>query len=242
MSESIRTVTVFGANGPTGQLLTRQLLDAGHKVVAATRHPDSFPLTGPGLTVVRADATDPTNVALAVRDSDAVVSVLGTKYSRGPITLYSDSARAVIAAMQENGIRRLVVTSSMTTVDWSDPNMSWTERFLVEHVLRRIGATLYEDMQRMESLVFASDLDWTVMRPLGLASMDPPTEYTIARDHISGRQTARADLAAAIAQQLDRTDYLHAAVAVATTNKALNLAKTIWREGIEPNLSSKNRR
>lgn len=242
MSQSIRTVTVFGANGPTGRLLTRQLLDAGHKVVAATRHPDSFPFKGAGLTVVRADATDPADVALAVRDSNAVVSVLGTKYSRRPITLYSDSTRAIIAAMQGNDTRRLVVTSSMATVDWTDPNMNWIEKTLVEYVLRRIGATLYEDMQRMESLVSASDLDWTIMRPLGLASMDPPTEYTIARDHISGRQTARADLAAAIAEQLDCTDYLHAAVAVATTNKALNLAKTIWREGIEPNLSSKNRR
>ncbi|MDK9347597.1 NAD(P)-dependent oxidoreductase [Propionibacterium freudenreichii] len=242
MSESIRTVTVFGANGPTGQLLTRRLLDAGHKVVAATRHPDTFPLTAPCLTVAGADATRPADVALAVRDSDAVVSVLGTKYSRGPITLYSEAARAIVTAMQENGIRRLVVTSSMATVHWRDPNMSWLERFLVEHVLRWIGATLYEDMQRMEDLVSASDLDWTIMRPLGLASMDPPTEYTVARDQISGRQTARADLAAAITEQLDRTDYLHAAVAVATTNKTLNLAKTIWREGIEPNLKSERLR
>lgn len=186
MSESIRTVTVFGANGPTGQLLTRRLLDAGHKVVAATRHPDTFPLTAPCLTVAGADATRPADVALAVRDSDAVVSVLGTKYSRGPITLYSEAARAIVTAMQENGIRRLVVTSSMATVHWRDPNMSWLERFLVEHVLRWIGATLYEDMQRMEDLVSASDLDWTIMRPLGLASMDPPTEYTVARDQISG--------------------------------------------------------
>jgi hypothetical protein len=120
--------------------------------------------------------------------------------------------------------------------------MSGLERFLVEHVLRRIGATLYEDMLRMEDLVSASDLDWTIMRPLGLASMDPPTEYATARDHISGRQTSRADLAAAIAEQLDRTDSLHAAIAVATTNKTLNIAKTIWREGIKPNLKSKRPR
>lgn len=240
MSKPIRTVTVFGANGPTGQLLTEQLLDAGYKVVAVTRHPDSFPLTAPGLTVVRADATEPADVALAVRNSDAMASVLGTKYSREPITLYSNAGRAIVTAMQENGIHRLVVTSSMATIAWRDPNMSWFERFLVERVLRRIGATLYEDMQRMEDLVSASDLDWTIMRPLGLASMDPPTEYAIARDHISGRQTARADLAAAIAEQLDRTDYLHAAVAVATTNKTLNIAKTIWREGIKPNLKSRS--
>lgn len=34
-------LTIFGANGPTGRLLTRLAIDAGHRVVAVTRHPDA---------------------------------------------------------------------------------------------------------------------------------------------------------------------------------------------------------
>lgn len=236
MNDSVQTVAVFGANGPTGQLLTSQLLEVGHAVIAVTRHPDNFPLTASGLTVVRADATNPGQVALAIRGSQAVVSVLGTKYSKEPITLYSDSACTIIDAMRTQGIRRIIVTSSMAAVDWPDPHLSWFERVLVRRVLSRIGATLYQDMRRMEGIVSASELDWTIMRPLGLASMDPPTEYAIAGDHIAGKQTARRDLAAAIADQVDRTDYLRTAVAVATINKTVSVAATIWREGIKPKL------
>ena len=45
-------LAVFGANGPTGRLLTRLALDEHHDVVAFTRHPDAFPLEHPHLEVV----------------------------------------------------------------------------------------------------------------------------------------------------------------------------------------------
>ncbi|MGK8508123.1 hypothetical protein ACRS5S_08690 [Nocardia asiatica] len=35
---------IFGANGPTGRLLTSHALTAGHDVVAVTRRPAEFPL------------------------------------------------------------------------------------------------------------------------------------------------------------------------------------------------------
>jgi hypothetical protein len=138
--------------------------------------------------------------------------------------------------MRPLGIRRLVVTSSVATTGWQDPTWGWLTRNLVRRILDNLGGTLYADMARMEGIVAGSGLEWTIMRPLGLANMDPPTEYAIAEDHISGRQTARRDLAAAIADQLGRTDHLGKAVAVATTNKTVSIPVTIWREGIRPNL------
>ena len=65
-------LTLFGANGPTGRLLTTQALAAGHHVVAVTRHPETFPVDGDRLTVQRGDAYDPASVAAAVDRSDAV--------------------------------------------------------------------------------------------------------------------------------------------------------------------------
>ncbi len=47
-------LTVFGANGSTGRLLTGMALTAGHRVVAATRHPDAFPIRHPELRVAAA--------------------------------------------------------------------------------------------------------------------------------------------------------------------------------------------
>lgn len=171
---------------------------------------------------------------------DGVASVLGTRFSKQPITSYSASARAIVEAMHARAIRRLIVTSSMAAADWRDPKMNWLERALITRILDRVGATLSDDLRRMERIVAGSGLDWTIMRPLGLTSMDPPTEYAIARNHIAGKQTARRDLAAAIADQLDRTADLQAAVAIATTNKTQSIPATIWREGIKPNLLGRN--
>ena len=58
----------------------------------------------------------------------------------------------------------------------------------------------------------------------------------VAEDHISGSQTARRDLAAAILDQLTSSDIIGKAVAVATTNKTVSIPATIWREGIKPKL------
>ena len=40
-------IVIFGANGPTGRLLTRLSLTAGYNTVAVTRQPGTFPLQDP---------------------------------------------------------------------------------------------------------------------------------------------------------------------------------------------------
>lgn len=229
-------VTVLGGNGPTGRLLVGQLVEAGHTVTALTRHPEQPGLTGPGITVLGGDATSAVDIHRALSGAHAVVSVLGTKYSKEPISLYSTSATLVSNAMAEQGITRLIATSSGATSPWQDPNGSWFERHLVMRILDKVGRTLYDDMRRMEAIIAATELDWTIMRPLGLVNLEPPTEYAIAEDHIPGSQTARRDLAAAIVDQLARADYHGRTVAVATTNKSVSIPSMIWREGIRPRL------
>lgn len=229
-------VAIFGAHGPTGLLLTRNILDAGHDAIAVTRRPDDFALAHPNLTVVGADATSQVAVKSALHRADAVVSTLGTGFSRRPISLYSQSASAITAAMTDLGIRRLIVTSSAAVDSWIDPQWNWIERTIAPPILRTIGRALYDDMRRMESIITDSELDWTIMRPLGLANLEEPTTYAIADTHITGRQTARRDLAAAISDQLTRTDYHRKIAAVATTSNTQSIPAIIWREAIKPKL------
>lgn len=235
-------VTLLGASGPTGRLLLDKLLSDGHDITALVRRPAAFQVPSHRLRILRGDATTPSDVSAAVTGADAVVSVLGTGFSRQPIHLYSASAQAICSALTQAGARRLIVTSSAALSDWTDPGWNWAERVVGRRILGYLGRTLYADMARMEAIVSASVLDWTIMRPLGLATLDPPTTYRIAEDHISGRQTARRDLAAAIADQLTRTDYHHKTVAVATADNHQSLARTLWREGIKPNLPAATRR
>ena len=102
-------LTVFGANGKTGCLVTALALAAGHQVTAVTRRPHEFPIAARGLTVAGADARNAAAVAPIVEDADAVVSVLGVSFTREPVDTYSVGTRAVVDAMSSAGVRRLVV-------------------------------------------------------------------------------------------------------------------------------------
>nr|WP_250644969.1 NAD(P)-binding oxidoreductase [Streptomyces gilvosporeus] len=101
-------------------------------------------------------------------------------------------------------VRRLAVVSS-TGVDphpYSDAGFLFN-RVLLPYVTRVLGKTLYDDMRRMETLVRASDLDWTIVRPSGLYHLPSVTDYTLVEGHAEGRFTARADLAASMLALLD---------------------------------------
>lgn len=229
-------IVVFGANGATGHEIITQAIDLNQEIVAITRNPNQFPIQHPAVTIIKADATDLNQVREAIDGAEAIISVVGTTYSREDINLYSSSAKAYLAAMEQAGVRRLVVTSSSAVSSWEDPHWSIVKRFLVHQVLARLGRTLYADMRRMEEVVSSSVCDWTILRPLGLANMEAPTKYEVSEDHIGGSQTARRDLAAAALEAVLEGKWVQQKIAVATVNKSMSLAGTIWREGIKPKL------
>jgi putative NADH-flavin reductase len=230
-------IVVFGANGPTGQLLTKQALASGHAVTAVTRHPETFPLRNARLQVMRADVFDLSSVEQAVAGQDAVLSTLGVPYSFKPITLYSQGMAHIVQAMNHYGVRRLVCVSSSAT----DPQTRYHDTgggFIFENILKpiiinSIGRTMYTDMQRMETLVRNSHLDWTIVRPSGLFETEAVTDYQVAEAYIRGRFTSRADLADCMLHQLTTDQYLHKAVAVATFSVQPNLFEFLGREAFK---------
>src|SRR5713226_2278903 len=79
-------IVIFGANGRTGQLLTKQAVAEEYAVTAVTRHPETFPLRNARLQVMGGDVFDLFSVERAVAGQDAVLSTLGVPYSFKPIT------------------------------------------------------------------------------------------------------------------------------------------------------------
>jgi uncharacterized protein YbjT (DUF2867 family) len=212
-------IVVFGANGQTGRLLTRRVLDKGHSAVAVTRHPDAFPFADPQLTVARADVREPSSLVEVVREADAVVSTLGVQFSLRAIDTYSVGVRNIIAAMRDTGARRLVVVSS--TGAYPYPNRVDTPaslRLFEPVITRTIGKTTYDDQRSMEDIVRASRLDWTVVRPSGLFDLPEPTNYVAGEVDPIGGFTARIDLA----------DYL-----IAVTGDPSTAGKTVVVSTIE---------
>src|SRR4029453_104260 len=105
IQEVAMRLVIFGANGQTGRLLTRQALDADHTAVAVTRRPEQFPIVEQALTVAGADVRDTAALVDVVAGADAVLSTLGVSFTREPVDTYSVGTANIVAAMQQTGVR-----------------------------------------------------------------------------------------------------------------------------------------
>lgn len=217
MTDTGMKVVVLGAGGGTGRRIVSDALRAGHHVTAAVRDPDKFralrigaePATdlsdasgGPRtrLAVARADVRDAESLRPALEGQDAVVFAAGPPGRRAG-RLYSDGARATVAAMRACGVGRFIGVTSAGVRD-DDPELALWYRLLVRPLLRE----LYADMSLMEQIVRASHLDWTIVRPVLLLDRDPTDTYRV-RDGATperGRTITRADLARFVVAELDR--------------------------------------
>lgn len=214
-------LVIFGANGPTGLELCRQALAAGHRVTAAVRRPDDFPLQNDALMVLQAHVMDGSSLAPVIGDADAVLSTLGASYSRHEICVYSVGTKAIIDAMRASDhCRRLVVVSSGLTEPLSKaPKVRgfFQDSIMLPFLRNVVGRTLYEDMARMEDLLTTcDDIEWTIMRPGRLIDDASVSEYRLDEDFPVGNVTARPDLAAAMLAELGPNGHVHQKIAPTT--------------------------
>lgn len=227
-------VAIFGANGQTGRLLTRRVLDMGHSAVAVTRHPEDFPFADPHLSVAEADVRNASSLVDVVRGADAVLSTLGVPFSTRPIDTYSVGVRNIVEAMRASGVRRLAVVSS--TGAYPYPNRRDTPfalRMFEPVITRTIGKTTYDDQRRMEEIVRASGLDWTIVRPSGLFDLPEPTNYVAGEVDPIGGFTARIDLADYLVELAGDSSAAGKTVIVSTTENTPTMWQMIQREAFK---------
>lgn len=205
-------VIVFGATGTVGRLAVQDLLKAGHEVSAFARSPQKLDFADPKLSLIAGDAFKADDVAKAVEGHDAVVVALGAGMSRSSM-IRSKGTLNVINAMQQQGVRRLVIQSTLGAHEsWSNLNFFW-KRIMFGALLKPV----FKDHELQESLVRASGLDWTIVRPGaftdgpakgGYKENFPPSERNLSL------KIPRADIARFLTKQVADLTYLGRAVAI----------------------------
>jgi nucleoside-diphosphate-sugar epimerase len=230
---------LFGANGATGRLLTRLVLDAGHAAVAVTRRPNDLPFVHSRRTIASADAHDESAVAEAVDGADAVLSTLGAPFTWQHVDTFSIGTGNIVAAMRHAGVRRLVVTSSTGGYHYPGRrDRPWSLRVFEPIITRTIGKTVYDDTRRMEGIVRSSGLDRTIVRPPILFDLPQRTRYIAGEVEPVGVFTARIDLADYIfALTGDQSTYGKTVVISATEH-----APAFWRSIIQQSFKSHGRK
>jgi NADH dehydrogenase len=151
-------ILVTGASGFVGSHLVPALLGAGHRVAALVRTPTAGETvlgrlpeahrTNVSLRI--GDVTRPESLGPAMAGVDAVVHLVAIPRDfRGGADLRlvnTEGTRAVVAAMWQTGVRRLVHMGAMGVED--DPKLHYAS-----------------SKAKAEALVRDSGLDWTILKP-----------------------------------------------------------------------------
>ena len=154
---------VLGATGGTGQQVVTQALDAGYDVTALARTPGKVTLHHPHLRVLEGGLADAAALADAMRSQDAVISAIGRGKTFKSDHLIERSVPAVLAAMQNAGVRRLMFTSAIS-VGATFQDSPLIAKVFFSTLLRDI----YADKAIGEDLIRRSSLDWTIVQPAQL--------------------------------------------------------------------------
>ena len=205
-------IVVFGATGGIGGLCVRQALAQGHEVTAPVRNPARVTMTHERLRVLQCDVLDPSCVAKAVAGQEAVLCAVGTG-AGAQTTVFSVGTRNIITAMEDSGVRRLVIVSnycmlSETPRDIAGKLMLFLTRIYLRNVLPDQRLALEEVRQ--------SHLEWVAVRPLALVNAPGRGTYRVALDGLPprGRRISREDVAAFMLNQTASREYLRTAPAL----------------------------
>ncbi|MEV6771956.1 NAD(P)H-binding protein [Nocardia sp. NPDC051030] len=207
-------LTVFGGSGLVGQQLLEQAVAAGHDVTAVVRDPQKvarFPVT-----VVTADllTADLDTLVFAIGGADAVLSAIGPADNKAA-GIASKGTAAIIEAMHETAVRRLIVVSAApvrTTPSPRNPNPPKRDegdpfflKYVIYPIVKAVLRPRYLDLALMEDELEASDLDWTAIRPVQLTDKPLTANYRIAlgENLPGGRYVSRADVAHCMLRALD---------------------------------------
>jgi putative NADH-flavin reductase len=206
-------IALFGASGGTGILLTNRCLAAGHQVTALLRSPDIFPLCDK-VEVVYGDACDPHAILETVKGADVVLSALGAR-SYGKEDVLERGVPNIIAAMQQTGVRRIIVLGSAGALPDSLKKQPFYRRWIVQKILYNTILKWPVASQVFQyNALAATDLDWTMVMPPMLRNIAARGRYRIDGEALprNGSSIPREDVADFMMKQLTDSQWIRKGV------------------------------
>ncbi len=204
-------VTIFGGTGPTGLLVIQKALSAGHSVTAFVRTPSKITMQHANLSIITGTLTDLDKIETAIKDADAVISVLGpTGKSKGLVI--SNGIKNILAAMKKYGVNRLIATA---TPSYKDSNDKFQFGFAFGiFMVKALLKDTYKDIVETGEQIAESQLDWTIVRLPMLSNNVSKGKLNIGYTgdgKVKLFSLTRTDLADFLIQQLDDKTYLRQA-------------------------------
>jgi putative NADH-flavin reductase len=163
-------ILILGITGRTGKLVAEEANQRGHKVVGIARDPEKVNIKN--AEIFQGTPYDFDIVRKAMIGCDAVISSLSMLPQSGnlfgklktPSDIMSVSIANTVKAMKEKNIKRIVVMTALGTGDSAKELPSFIT-FLLKFTNIKYS---FADHDAQEKVLENSNLDWTVVRPVGL--------------------------------------------------------------------------
>ncbi|QJD81161.1 NAD(P)-dependent oxidoreductase [Spirosoma rhododendri] len=213
-------VFILGATGRTGKQLLTVALAQGYQVTVLVRDRQKIGISSGRLTVIESPALDADSLQRAVVGCDAVISTLNISRTsdfpwaplRTPPTFLSDLLTRLLPICEEQNVRRLIVVTAWGTNETKKDIPFWF-RWLIDY--SNIGVA-YRDHERQEKLLRQSNLDWTIIRPVGLTNGESlkPVIETIDNQPKPNLTISRRNVARFMLDVLRNNQYVRQAVTI----------------------------
>lgn len=206
-------IAILGATGKTGGHALRLALEAGHHVRVLARDPAKLTTKHDRLEVVKGDATKVDDCARVLEGCDAVIAALGPP-GLGATTLRQDAAKAITAAMQGNGAKKIVWLSALGVGE----NLAQARKtsLVATLFMKLLLKKTYVDADAAEQVLRGSGVDYVICRPPELTNRaarghvdEVPEDQKLPRISIP-----RADVAAWMLKAAGEARYARQAVTI----------------------------
>ncbi|MEL6842874.1 MAG: SDR family oxidoreductase [Bacteroidota bacterium] len=208
-------VLVIGATGRLGRELVNQALDAGHEVTAFARNINDFTSEHPNLHLQQGDVLYPALIEAALQGHDAVLSVIGIRQFRGPITLLSTGIKNIISGMEKQGVNRLITITGAGILQENDWQIVM-ESLSFPPNLQNISL----DHLRVWELLKISQLDWTIACPAFMHNIQKSeADYLVRADYYPQNAPNEASVQAVadfMIKEMAENKFLHKRVGIAS--------------------------
>jgi len=204
-------ITIIGASAGIGCECARLGLERGHEVAALSRRAVPLP-DHPKLRRVQGNATNLSDVTVAVEGADVVLVTLGVK-SPFATTLFSDSARILLQVLKDTHASPtvIVLTGFGTGDSWSYNSLPM--RIFFSLLLKAV----YVDKSVQEQVIAGGYQRWEMVRPGRLTNGPMTGRYQVLDDLVEGMKVgaiSRSDVAHYMITQAENSTYLGKYVAL----------------------------
>ncbi|MFZ4564785.1 MAG: NAD(P)-dependent oxidoreductase [Bacteroidales bacterium] len=210
-------ILVLGATGRTGSIVASKAIGRGHQVTAIVR--DKRKGTLPGVKFIEGFPTDGPLLNNTLAGIDVVVVSLNINrtsdnpFARvvSPLTLISDTVSALIPAMEQNNVKRIITVSASGVGD------SWKDMPLIARLFLRYSNIwkAYQDHHRQEQLLMKSNMAWTIVRPVMLNNKETEN-YQASIGKPKGSGISRAGVAKFILDAIESEKYARECVTLSS--------------------------